>query len=102
MEQRLSRSASAWGEFPSLVRSTHVLLFLDLKTISSPTKRGVHVEQALDALANSIQFKILGKLKLMVAFSKVDAHASKTRDQIAAISVRITIRFRDNFDKIEY
>jgi hypothetical protein len=102
MEQSLSRGTSGWKDYRSLARSTHVLLFLDLGTISVSSNRGPHIEQALDALAYSIQVKIFNGCKLLVAFSKSDAYSKGNQDIIANAKSKIAGRLVDDFGSVEF
>lgn len=102
LEHRLSKGIAGWKEYRSLARSTHIVLFLDLEIVSDPSKRGAHVEQALDALAYSIQSKTWNDRKLMVVFSKADVYVDDLKEQVIAIKSRILARLNDDFKDIEF
>ena len=98
MEQRLSKVAAGWHEYRGLARSTHVLLFLDLRIIADPKKRGAHVEQSIDALANSSQSKTWNGRSLMIAFSKADVYEPKLKKEIQSIKSRLSVRLNGDFE----
>lgn len=102
MEQRLSKDTVGWQEYVGLARSTHVVLFLDLSVIADPKKRGPHIEQAIDALANSIQSKTWDGRDLMVVFSKADAYEKKLQKEIKSIKSRLLARLSDDFESVDF
>ena len=102
MEQRLSKGTEGWEDYRGLARSTHVILFLDLSVISEPTKRAVHIEQGLDALAFSVQAKTWNRRRLMVVFSKADAYAEQSKTQINKKKKKIETRLSDDFESLSF
>ena len=102
MEQRLSKGTAGWSQFRGLARSTHVVLFLDLDVIAEPTNRGAHIEQALDALAHSIQTNTWRGRNLMVVFSKADSHDDGLDDEISWVQGRLRTRLSDDFSAIDF
>ena len=102
MEQWLSNGTEEWKDYQGLARSTHVILFLDLRVISKPTKRAVHIEQGLDALAFSVQAKTWNGRRLMVVFSKADAYAEKLKPRIDKTIKKIKRRFSGDFESLSF
>jgi len=102
MKQGLSKVTSAWHDYRGLARSTHVMLFLDLEIVADRSKRGPHVEQAIDTLVNSIQTNTWNGKNLLVVFSKSDAFAKKISNEIESIKSRFLTRLGDDFKAIEF
>ena len=102
MEQWLSKGTKEWKDYRGLARSTHVILFLDLRVISEPTKRAVHIEQSLDTLAFSVQARTWSECRLMVVFSKADAYAAESATQIKKVMKKIKTRFIGDFKSLSF
>lgn len=102
MEEMLSKKLSAWNQFKPLGRSTHILTFLDLQVMSDPRKRGPHIQQAFDTIANSIATSTWNNKRLMFAFSKADKFESKLKKEIKDLQDRALARFKDDFSTVEF
>lgn len=97
----LSKGVAGWEAFPGLARASHVVSFLDLEKIASPTLRGPHVEQCFDALAFSIRSETWRGRRLMVVFSKADQYLDEATDHLASLEARVKTRFEEDFEAID-
>ena len=101
-DQRLSVNVEHWSMIPTLKRTTHTILFVDLEELNKPKKRDLYVNRCIDALSHSVQSNVWKGRKLLVVFSKADWYSEPARDFIDKTKKTITRRVGKDFSSIDY